>query len=164
MGNGMENEMARINEIESQYVLARKPVLQESYHVLLQRWDDGKRDRETTLRLLFLNWLTFAEANFLTGLQVTNASPYLLLDLFEALGGEDTNDEEVWFVMSVMIDIAETWFGDEKYWVGVGEKFKRSLGDRWQDMDSRLFGNRGAYGDYFAHQVRSRRALRSLKN
>lgn len=143
----------QIDQIENEYVLDRKPVLQPSFDALLDRWCAGCRDQETVVRLLFLGWLTFAEANFLTGLAVENFRPALFAHLLETLGGEDIVDPELLFVISIMTQIVHQGFGNEADWETLGETFTARLGDKLFNFDPAIFRGRGAYGSYFSGQA-----------
>ena len=52
-------ELTEIDAIEAKYALpSGQPTLGEAYKLLCQRWQEGARDMETALRLMFLAWYT----------------------------------------------------------------------------------------------------------
>lgn len=148
-------DFEEIDALEAQYRgPSGKPTLGRSYELLNERWQNGARDRETALRLLFLAWYSCSEPAHLTGLGAANPAPQLITDLFTNVGGEDAANEEVWFVVSIMAEVAPWCLGDEKYWQEVGQRFRSRLRERDVRVRPALFDRRGAYGDYFAHQAR----------
>jgi hypothetical protein len=56
-----------INALEQLYVDQKGPLLGPAHEALAARWDGGQRDRETLLRLAFLEWYSCSEPGFLTG-------------------------------------------------------------------------------------------------
>lgn len=127
------------------------------YETLKARWVRGERGRELGLRLMYLAWMNWADPPFVTGLEGDPASVPMLLELFDYLGGESSEDGEFLFVAYVMLRITPYIFGDAR------ESLARA--DRMEDAFNRqhpsgispsIFEGRGEYGRYFAHQADGR--------
>ena len=145
-----------IDAIELQYCGPNgRPTLGKAFDMLVDRWNAGHHDREIALRLLFLGWLSWmGDPN--TGL-ATRPPADFFKELFDSLGGEDAEDQELWFVVGVMTNVWAGAFGgleSENHWEEIGERFRHSLGNRVNHMDVGMFEGRGYYGHYFAHQAR----------
>ena len=154
----MTPSLAEINEAEQGY-LGRDggPVLGLAFGMLLTRWAAGERDRETALRLCFLSWYVNSEPPFLTGLPNHHNTARICSETFEALGGIDTTDPEVCFVVGLMAELFPWCLGDEPYWTETG----RVLTDRALKLQPAgppppLFAERGSYGEYFSHVLSAR--------
>jgi hypothetical protein len=124
--------------------------LREAYELLLEHWRGGARDRETTLRLAYLAWYSWAEPAFLTRLDEAPFS--LIADLLEAI--ERWQDEEACFVLHVMIEICDDIFSAHE--PRLKALIERNLEKLRRDyfIDPGVFAGRGDYGKYFAHQAR----------
>ena len=120
---------------------------------LLAEWLNGSQTREGALRLLFLSWYSCSEPHYLSGLEGVEPEEGLVDELFEFLGGEETQDVEVLFIIAVMGEVAAWCLGE-------GDRWRRTANSFWSRLDGRvpdqeLFAGRGAYGEYFAHHIRS---------
>jgi hypothetical protein len=146
-----------INAVERRYTEGGQPSLGEALALLRQRWDQGLRDRETGLRLLFLAWHGCCEPPFLTGLTGEGDYTKLLRDIFDDLGGEASEDGEFLFAAGYMASLFPWCFGPEAEWQQVG---RRCL-ERWRRSGSpalaeSVFEGRGAFGRYFARVARTK--------
>jgi hypothetical protein len=149
-------ELEKIGRLEAQFDgLDGKPTLGRAYELLMARWNGGMRDRETALRLLFLSWYTVAEPTGMTGLESVSVDMNLTREFLEAAKlDDDEEDDELWFAVIAMTDVAPYAFPDMEYWMALAEHYKDRLGDRASHMDARVFEGRGAYGSYFADSIR----------
>ncbi len=147
-----------ITQVENRYVAAAsRPTLGEAFEMLLTRWKQGARDRETALRIAFLAWYSCSEPVCFTGLPGGVRPGPMFKEAFEALGGEDAEDAEVCFVVGLMAELFPWCLGDEAHWVAVGGRLSaraRELAPR--GVPAEQFDGRGAYGAYFAHMLASR--------
>lgn len=154
----MVPSLAEINAAEQGYVGREgRPVLGEAFDMWQARWAAGERDRETALRLLFLSWYARCEIPFLTGLPVEHDTAGICADTFASLGGKDTSDAEVCFVVGFMADLFPWCLGNETQWKEVG----KLLADRAAMLQPggppvSVFAGRGAYGEYFSHMLLAR--------
>jgi hypothetical protein len=129
-----------------------KPSLGDAYSLLLSRWNEGARDRETSLRLMFLAWYALAEPTQLTGLSGSDDTRKVLLQTFESLGGKDSIDPEFCFVAGYMASFLGWIFGNEAQWSAVGHSMlARARRLKPGGLPPEHFEGRGAYGEYFAH-------------
>lgn len=130
-------------------------MLGKAHQLFMKRWKSGARNRETALRLLFLNWLALVEPPFLTGLDDEEINKEFNKELFYYLGGELSNDPEFLLVLSVMWEIGEWVLGEEKFWNEVGKNFCRRLSSIDKTpLSKEVFKNRGEYGHYFTKQLK----------
>ena len=146
-----------IDRVEQDYLGPKgRPVLGLSFGMLMARWQAGERDRETALRLLFLSWYAQCESPMLTGLDPQYDTSAICTDAFAALGGADTQDPEVCFVVGLMAELFPWCLGDEVYWADLGRILKRrAVQLQPSGLLLSVFGNRGAYGEYFSHMFRN---------
>jgi hypothetical protein len=95
--------IADVTALESDYVDRGQPSLLAPRSALVERWELGCRDRETALRLAFLDWYSCSEPDFLTGMPELSASDasffgecseHLLVSYY---------DDEVGFVLGWMM-------------------------------------------------------------
>ena len=147
-------ELLEITAIENRYVNDGEPCLQLARDALVDRWNAGATDRETLLRLFFLQWYSCSEPPFLTGLD-NPLDEDLFYRLLEQLGGATTDDPEVMLVVGHMAGGWGFCFGDEQAWTQTGSRLLR----RYEELppERRLrpehFRGRGAYGNYFVNLI-----------
>jgi hypothetical protein len=130
------------------------PSLGDAHAALFARWQNQEADRETYLRLMFLAWYSCSEPNSLTGLS-GGMDTDLFRTLFGHLGGEETLDQEVMFVVGVMGSTFPYCCGDEGTWKRIATMLKtryRELPEA-ERLQSGCFDRRGAYGSYFSHML-----------
>jgi hypothetical protein len=142
--------LAEITEIEDRFVARGEPTLEVARVALLRRWEDGSRDRETRLRLLFLIWDACSHPTAPTGLTRDPSHPALFTQIYDQLVGDAGADPEVMFVVGWMTATAPNCCG------AVGDTDSgQALADRYaalpedQKLTAEEFAGRGAYGDYF---------------
>lgn len=144
-----------ITHIERQYCDRNGiPSLGKAFTLLRERWHAGERDRETSLRLLFLVWYSCAEPTFLTGLPALPDPGELFTEVFDSLGGVDSNDPEVCLVVSLMAELFPYCLGDESRWLSIASELRERYKQiSPQGLSHDHFTDRGAYGHYFAHMT-----------
>lgn len=151
----MTPSIVEINKAEQDYLgHDGSPVLGRAFDMLTARWTAGDRDRETALRLFFLSWYANCEPPFLTGLPTDRDTAAICSDTFAALGGADTSDPEVCFIVGLMAERFPWSLGDETRWAEIG-RLLSSRAAKLQPGGPLLsaFAERGAYGEYFSHML-----------
>ncbi|HEX2973002.1 MAG TPA: hypothetical protein VHP11_11760 [Tepidisphaeraceae bacterium] len=150
-------ELVVILQAEDRYVTAGEPSLGEAYSLLKERWAQGARDLETGLHLLFLSWYACSEPPFLTGLPASERTADMFREVFEHFGGESADEPDVLFAVGLMASLFPWCIGDETVWQATADrctaKFRRLIPTGFKPEH---FANRGAFGQYFAHMVRSK--------
>jgi hypothetical protein len=135
------------------------PTLGPALELAAAEWRSGNRDRELCLHLLFLSWICNLEPPHLTGYpQTAFPSPKLselFHDVYTAFEDQVAEDAECLYVIGLMASLTPYLLGeDEPTWQTrsiVFRKQYRILAP--QGLTPSQFEGRGAYGDYFAHQV-----------
>lgn len=148
-----------VTALEAQYTAEGQPALGHARAALVRRWEAGARDRETALRLAFLDWYSCSEPAFLTGLpelegrQASDDNHFGVAT--EHLLASNPNDREVLFVVGLMLKSFPWCAGGAD--VADAENRGQSLLARFwvsPDLPADVFTDRGAYGQYFAHMRR----------
>ena len=156
----MVAELDQIAGIENEYrPPSGKPTLGEAYDMLKVRWEAGRRDLETGLRLMFLAWYACAEPPCLTGLPTQEDTASVFRDVFAAFGGARSTEPELLYAVGLMCEAFPWCCGNEDEWTAVGLECRneaRRLVPQGYSPDH--FEGRGAYGDYFAILIRARSA------
>lgn len=130
------------------------PSLGEAFGLLSERWAAGEQDRETALRLMFLSWYSQAEPPYLTGLSGDLDTPSVFGDAFASLGGAQSTDPEICFVVGTMTTLFPWSLGDQVYWESMGRQLLvRAAGLAPDGVNPDVFLGRGAYGAYFRHML-----------
>jgi hypothetical protein len=144
--------IADVTAMESDYVEQRHGSLLPARTAFVERWRLGSRDRETALRLAFLDWYSCSEPDFLTGMPelpsgasfFTECSEYLLTS---------HHDDEVGFVLGWMMKSFPYCCGTLPYphWLARGQQLWSEHSRAERRPKPSVFLGRGAYGQYFAH-------------
>jgi len=151
-------ELVEIGKVEARYELpSGQPSLGEAYALLRQRWEEGARDLETALRLMFLAWYANCEPSHLTGLPVDEPTSPVFNEVFDRLGGLGCSFPEFHYAVARMAELSPWACGDEVAWA------QRAL-DCWARyevlgrpcFEAQHFAGRGAFDSYFAHMVKVR--------
>lgn len=153
--------LGEITAMERAYTEDGQPALGPARAALVRRWRGGVHDRETALRLAFLDWFACSEPDFLTGLPDVYSVEPSDTSYFPAasqwLIAEYPDDPEVLFCLGLM-------FSSFPECVGVPPMEAEREGELllarfWirPELDADVFTGRGAYGQYFAHMRRHAR-------
>lgn len=145
--------IADVTVLEADYVERGQPSLLAPRSALVERWRQGHRDRETALRLAFLDWYSCSEPDFLTGMPeliegqdsfFDEASEHLLAAY---------QDDEVGFVFGWMMTRFPYCCGKapESSWLARGKDLWSTYAVPAKRPAPSVFVGRGAYGHYFAH-------------
>lgn len=143
--------MDEITRIEDRYCKRGESSLGEAFEALRDRWEQGERDRETALRLLFLSWYTLAEPVWLTGLPDSSDVFAWFKRVSEHLDETLGSDKEYHFVLGYMATAYPWCCGDEAEWAKRGPKHLKKVKSLESAVDPGIFSGRGAYGQYFEH-------------
>jgi hypothetical protein len=148
-------ELDVIGKIEAGYDGPRgQASLGEAYALLRQRWQEGARDLETALRLMFLAWYTNCEPIHLTGLPADEPTTPLFNEIFDQVDGPGCTDPQFYFVVGFMAELFPWACGDEKVWAERARtckaRYEQLGGPKFNAED---FAGRGAFGSYFAHMI-----------
>lgn len=144
--------IADVTVLEADYVERGEPSLLAPRNALVVRWRHGHRDRETALRLAFLDWYSCSEPDFLTGMPELGGEDSFFDEASEHLLSSQ-EDDEVGFVFGWMMTRFPYCCGKapQSSWSARG----RALWSAYAPPDRRpkpsLFVGRGAFGQYFAH-------------
>lgn len=145
--------------MEAAYAEDGQPALGPARSALVRRWRGGAIDRETALRLAFLDWLSCSEPEFLTGLPDVYSLEPDDISYFPAasqwLLSEHPDDPEVLFCLGLMLTSFPECVGASSM-IEAERQGESLLARFWArpDLDVDAFTSRGAYGQYFAHMRR----------
>jgi hypothetical protein len=129
--------------------------VERDYRRLKADWENGSRDRDGALHLLFLAWMHWADPPFVTGMEDDPEADELWRAIYAHFGGEHAEDAEFLYVASIMADIFPWGLGDESEWSSRAKRMEaRSLRLKPDGFSPEFFEGRRDYGDYFAHQAR----------
>ena len=149
-------ELNEITAVENFYALpSGKPTLGDAFAMLKARWQAGRRDLETGLRLMFLAWYARAEPPFLTGLPTQEDTGRVFREVFAHFGGAASTEPELLHAVGLMCDLFPWCCGSEEECSAVGVECKKAARRlKPEGYPPAQFEGRGAYGDYFAHMAR----------
>ena len=108
---------------------------------------------------MFHAWMHWADPPLVTGLSDDPEAQQLWRDVFDYMGGEVSEDAEFLFAAGLMAELFPYVLGDEGEWAARGSLMKqRALSLQSTALPVSVFQDRGGYGEYFTHQLRSHRA------
>ncbi len=144
--------IADVTVLEADYLERGRPSLLAPRNALVERWRQGHRDRETALRLAFLDWYSCSEPDFLTGMPELEAKDSFFDETSEHLL-ESQEDDEVGFVFGWMMTRFPYCCGEapQSSWLARGQALWLAYATSDRRPKPSLFVGRGAYGRYFAH-------------
>jgi hypothetical protein len=140
-----------------------EPTLAAAYEILKEQWENGDRDRKLGLHLMFLAWYGTSEPEHITGFSNSwEERRKEMLPLFSKVHAyfepEIYNDVEMLYVVGLIAHIDWFMLDDDvevaKAWEELSKKYHqqyRLLAPN--GIDSSIFRNRGAYGEYFQGQA-----------
>jgi hypothetical protein len=151
----MVPELDEITAVENDYALpSGKPRLGDAFALLKARWQAGRRDLETGLRLMFLAWYACTEPPFLTGLPTQEDTGRVFREVFAHFGGTASTEPELHYAVGLMCDLFPWCCGNEDEWSAVGVECKNAAQRlKPEGYPPEHFEGRGAYGDYFVHMA-----------
>jgi len=120
------------------------------YSLLKQRWQEGARDRETGLWLMFWAWAACAEYSYESFPDDGDETSRIFREVFATFGGVDSSDPELLFAVGYWASFQPQCIGDPMEWLSIGEqliaKAKFAKPEGFQEIE---FEGRGAYGRFF---------------
>ena len=136
-------------------ILHRRRGVERDYRRLKADWENGSRDRDGALHLLFLAWMHWADPPFVTGMEDDPEADGLWRAIYAHFGAEDAEDAEFLHVAGLMAGIFPWGLGDESEWSSRAKRMEaRSRHLKPDGFSPEFFEGRRDYGDYFAHQAR----------
>lgn len=135
-----------------------EPTLFRAYELLYTEWQHGSRDREVGLHLMFLAWYVLCEPSHLTGWNERAASPETLSACFHEIHEHFlptiNGDVEMLYVVGLMAHLFPYLLGEVSEIETLAGKYRQLYRlEAPLGLSAELFNDRGAYGDYFRHQV-----------
>lgn len=137
------------------------PTLGPAYVLLRDQWRSGERDRELALHLFFLAWYVSVEPPHLTGLDEQQLEEGELVAVINDVhgwllpNGAATDDVESLYVVGLPAQMFPWVLGENRVWMARGAAYQRRYRQLAPDgLDPAVFDRRGAYGDYYASQIR----------
>lgn len=137
-----------------------EPTLYAAYKILKQSWDDGDRDREVGLHLLFLSWYGIVEPQHITGFpESVDVMDLGLQTVFSEIhdyyASEIHRDPEMLYVVGLIAHVHGFMFTDPEKWEIIANDYRWRYRTFYPDgIDPKIFVGRGAYGDYFSAQAK----------
>lgn len=146
-------------ELENRSIgLNGDPTLAEAYKILKNQWNNGDRDREIGLHLMFLAWYGLIEPENLTGFSESERFSKELKETFtevhDYFESQISSDAEMLYVFGLAADMFWYMFDNPDIWEERSKKYQlhyRKLAPNGIDPD--IFRGRGAYGEYYAGHI-----------
>jgi hypothetical protein len=138
--------------------IAGEPTLAAAYTILKAEWDNGKRDRELGLHLMFIAWYGIIEPSHITGFTEAPSEKHelndVLFDVHEFLKDKIDSDAEILFAFGLMARMFWYMLEHDKYWEQIGNDYQKRYRQLLPEgLDRAVFAGRGAYGEYYAGQI-----------
>lgn len=128
-----------------------------TYFILKKRWQNGDRDRELGLHLMFLAWYGLIEPGHLTGFTESEELTRELNQTFSAVHDhfepQIYRDAEMLYVFGLAAYMFWYMFDDADKWKKRATDYQKQYrAIRPNGIDPEIFHGRGAYGEYYAEQ------------
>lgn len=139
------------------YLQNGEPVLIDAFRILKKQWNEGDRDREVGLHLLFLSWYGLVEPPFVFGEYVEEVDRLqeTFNQVFKYFQPQINSDPELLYVIGLAAHLFPFVLGDETEWEDRSIEFlKRYRQLKPDGIEPEVFHGRGAYGEYYEHQAR----------
>ena len=140
-----------------------EPTLAAAYEILKEQWDNGNRDREVGLHLLFLAWFGTSEPEHITGFskpwqEMRQELLPVFAEVHTYFEPEIHKDLEMLYVVGLIAHMDWYMLDDDIEIAKVWEKRSKKYHEQYRALapngiDPIIFLNKGAYGDYFAMQA-----------
>ena len=148
----------KVLELENRSIgVNGEPMLADAYAILREQWQNGNRDREIGLHLMFLAWYGLIEPRHLTGFseseELTQELNHTMKEVHEYFEPWIYRDAEMLYVFGLAAHMFWFMFEDAAVW----EKRSLEYQQRYRALapngiDPEIFNNRGAYGEYYSGQ------------
>lgn len=130
----------------------------EIYFLLKRHWDNGNKNREIGLHLMFHAWYGMADPWFSTGFEQGFDHKMLrdtLLEVHDYFQQNISDDAEMLFVVGLMASIFPYLFGNEEEWKKRDKEYRNLFLLLAPDgISETVFENRGWYGHYFGRNAK----------
>ena len=135
-----------------------EPALAAAYEILKVQWNNGDRDREVGLHLMFLAWYGLVEPGNLTGFfeneDLTNELNQTLSEVHAYFEPQIYDDVEMLYVFGLAADMFWYMYDNASEWEKRSIEYqKRYRALTPNGIDPKIFQNRGAYGEYYLGQL-----------
>ncbi len=140
-----------------------EPTLAATYKILKEQWNNGNRDRESGLHLIFLTWYGIIEPDHITGFPNNEETRQELIQMLNQVHAyfepQIYQDAEMLYVVGLIAHMHWFMLEDEIEDARVWEKRSEDYHEHYRALkpngiEPSIFQNRGAYGDYFAMQAK----------
>jgi len=130
-----------------------------AYAILKRKWDDGDRDRDLGLHLMFVAWYGMIEPSQYTNFTETESERaelnQTLFEVHEYFAPTIKDDAEMLYTVGVMAHMFWFMFEHDRYW----EQISKDYQVRYRELepngiDPTVFDGRGYYGEYYGGQAR----------
>jgi hypothetical protein len=148
-----------VMELENRSVgIDREPTLFAAYMILKQLWDEGDRDRELALHLMFLAWFGMTEPVHITGFPKFEYMDQDLQTFFSEVHDffvpTICSDPEMMYIVGLIANMFGHSFDNPEKWEKIAKDYQWRYRIYYRyGIDPSIFENRGAYGDYFFGQA-----------
>ena len=128
--------------------------LAEAYAILKGCWEDGSRDREVGLHLMFIAWYGIIEPAHITGFhndaETEKELNRTLSDVHYAFESRIGDDAEMLYAFGLAAHMFWFMFENSEYWQQIAAEYAKKYRKLSPDgLDSAIFKERGAYGEYY---------------
>ena len=135
-----------------------EPTLSDAYRILKESWQNGSRDRELGLHLMFISWYGIIEPEHLTGFlddaETVRELNNSLAAVHTAFEPEIDDDPEMLYAFGLAANMFWFMFENPKEWKRISIEYRRRYRElKPNGLDVSIFSSRGAYGAYYAGQA-----------
>jgi hypothetical protein len=135
-----------------------EPTLAKAYKILKEQWQNGERDREIGLHLMFLAWYGMIEPEHLTGFSesenLTQELNKIFSEIHDHFESQIHQDAEMLYVFGLAAHMFWYMFDETGIWEKRSQKYQIRYRELMPDgINPEIFLNRGAYGEYYAGQA-----------
>lgn len=134
-----------------------EPTLAKAWDILKEQWDNGDRDRELGLHLMFISWYGIIEPTHITGFPTTIESDaklnQVLDSVHEFFEPAIKDDAEMLYTVGLPAQMFWYMFSNPEKWERIAAEY-RALYRHLEPngINPKVFEGRGAYGEYYAMQ------------
>ncbi len=135
-----------------------EPTLAPAYGILKEQWQNGERDREIGLHLMFLAWYGIIEPKHLTGFSdsenLSQDFNEIFAEVHDYFEPQIHQDFEMLYAFGLAAHMFWYMFDDAHIWEQRSKEYQKYYRKLMPNgIDSEIFQGRGAYGEYYAGQA-----------